>query len=412
MTRAMVWTAMLTVMASAVCVEAQDKAPAVQTQQSAPVESQSATQGPAAPAQSLPAQAGDLTGNWQGTLAVGNGSRVLIKVTKEGAALKGTLYMIDGGGQAFAVPAIAVHGTDVSFTVATIGLSYAGTLNPNGNSITGSGKLPDGSSHALNLEHVSNDNAWAIPEAPKPMAKGAQPKFDVVTVKPRDPNARPGKNIGFNGRQFRGRNFNVDDMIALGYGLHTKQIVGAPEWFNTELYDIDGIPDTPGVPSLKQMAYLMQDLLATRFGIKFHREQRELSVFAITVAKGGPKIQVTTARPDDQPGFGFRRLGDLSVRNMTMADFAIWFQGSVTDRPIVDQTGLKDRYDFTLKWTPDDSQFAQFRSTGALPNTGNDPDAPPALNDAMQQQLGLRIEATKAMDDVMVIDHAEKPGAN
>jgi uncharacterized protein (TIGR03435 family) len=84
----------------------------------------------------------------------------------------------------------------------------------------------------------------------------------------------------------------------------------------------------------------------------------------------------------------------------------------VTDRPVVDQTGLKDRYDFVLKWTPDDSQFAQFRTTGALPTPKDDPNAPPALNDAVQQQIGLRIEPVKAMDDVIVIDHAEHPSAN
>lgn len=361
--------------------------------------------------QSAALQPGDMTGNWQGTLQVGNGSRVLIKMTRDGAAFKGTLYMIDGGGQAFAVPAVAVHGTDVSFTVATISLNYSGTLNPDGNTISGSAKLPDGSSHELNLKHVSNEDAWTIPEPPKQMAKDAQPGFEVVTVKPGQPNAR-GKNIGFRGRHFLMRNFNVDDLLALAYGLHTRQIIGAPDWFNSELFDIDGIPDAEGVPSQAQQAIMMQKLLADRFALKFHHEQRELAVFALTVGKSGPKMQVTTARPDDPQGFGFRRLGDLMVRNMTMADFAKWFQGSVTDRPVVDHTGLKDRYDFTLKWTPDDSQFAQFRSTGALPSTANDPNAPPALNDAVQEQLGLKIDPVKAMDDVIVIDHVEQPGAN
>jgi uncharacterized protein (TIGR03435 family) len=410
MKRAMLWTAMLAVMASAVGIEAQDKAAAPQAQQNAPAQSPSA----ASPAQNPAAQAGDLTGNWQGTVAMGNGQRVLIKLTKDGAqgsAYKGILYMIDNGGQAFGVPAIAVHGIDVSFTVSTIGLNYTGTLNPNGASIAGNAKMADSSMHELNLNRVTGDAVWAIPEAPKPMAKDAKPGFEVATIKPGQPGAR-GKNIGFRGRHLMLRNFNVDDLLALAYGLHTKQITGAPDWFNSELFDVDGVPDVEGVPSQAQQGIMMQKLLADRFALKFHKEQRELSVFAITLAKGGPKMQVTAAGPDDGIGFGFRNLGDLSVHNMTVATFAVWFQGSVTDRPVVDQTGLKDRYDFTLKWTPDESQFAQFRSAGATVRTTDDPNAPPALNDAMQQQLGLRIEPVKTMDDVIVIDHADHPSAN
>ncbi len=403
MKRAMVSAAVVTMLlAAAVRTQGQDKTqPQLQPR----------TPGAAAP--TPPAPQGKLVGNWQGTLQLdgGRGLRTILKVSEDDGKYRGQMYSIDQGPGAVAMTSVSLDGLKVAFEIKPFNLTYAGTLSPDGNSIAGSA-TQNGQTHVLNLDHVSEENTWAIPEAPKPMAKDARPKFDVATVKPRAPDARPGKNIGFQGRQFLGRNFNVDDMLALGYGLHTRQIVGGPDWFDSELFDIEGVPDTPGVPSMKQMAYLMQDLLATRFGLKFHHEQRELSVFAITVGKGGPKMQVSAAGPDDSPGFGFRRLGDLTVRNMTMADFAIWFQGSVTDRPIVDQTGLKDRYDFTLKWTPDDSQFAQFRSTGALPTTTDDPNAPPALNDAMQQQLGLHIEAVKAMDDVIVIDHAEHPGAN
>jgi uncharacterized protein (TIGR03435 family) len=79
---------------------------------------------------------------------------------------------------------------------------------------------------------------------------------------------------------------------------------------------------------------------------------------------------------------------------------------------VVDQTGLTDRYDFTLKWTPDDSQFIQFRGNSPLPPPKDDASAPPSLYTAVQEQLGLKIEATKASDDVIVIDHVDKPSAN
>lgn len=402
MKSAITWMACLALLAGAAEMRAQENAAVPRPAQTAQ------SQGPVASA-----QPGDLTGNWQGTLAVGKGLRTLIKVSKGAdGKYKAVFYSIDQGGQAIGINSFAVQGDTVNLAITGLNLTYTATLSPDGKTMTGT-VTQGGQPLPLNLTRVSDDAAWAIPEAPKPMAKDAKPGFEVVTIKPRAPDARPGKNIGFNGRHFIGRNFNVDDMIALGYGLHTKQIIGAPEWFNSELFDIDGIPDVPGIPNQAQIGIMLQKLLADRFGLKFHHEQRELSVFAITVAKNGPKLQVTAAAgPDDGVGFGFRGLGDLTVRNMTMADFAKWFQGSVTDRPVVDQTGLKDRYDFTLKWTPDDSQFAQFRSTGAVPNTKDDPNAPPALNDAMQQQLGLRIEPVKAMDDVIVIDHVEHPSAN
>jgi uncharacterized protein (TIGR03435 family) len=98
---------------------------------------------------------------------------------------------------------------------------------------------------------------------------------------------------------------------------------------------------------------------------------------------------------------------------MTMTDFATWLQAGVMDKPVVDQTELLGRYDFQLKWTPDESQFAQFRGSGrGVPPPTNDPNAPPSLYTAMQEQLGLKMGAAKFQDDVIVIDHVEKPSEN
>ena len=354
------------------------------------------------------AAARDLTGTWQGESS-STGQTRLLKISRADAKYKAVLFSIDQGWQITA-NTFDVHGDTVAFAITGIGLAYTGTLKPGGDTIAGA-VTENGETHPLNLTRVTGAAASSVPEAPRPMRRDAKPKFDVVTVK-RSPLDSPGKGLEFRGRELVARDFNVDDMIMLGYGVHTKQVVGAPGWFNSELFDIEGIPDIPGVPNARQMASLMQDLLAQRFGLTIHHEQRQLSVFAITLAKGGPKLQVSPAAQDDQSGFAFRNIGDLSVHNMTIADFANWMQATVTDRPMVDQTGLKDRYDFTLKWTPDDSQFAQFRSTSRLPTPKNDPNAPPALNDAAQQQLGLRIEAVKALDDVIVIDHVDHPSAN
>jgi uncharacterized protein (TIGR03435 family) len=359
----------------------------------------------------LYAQDKDITGNWQGTLQAGKGLRIVMKVTKDDGKLKAVSYSIDQGGQPIPITSITLQGSAVNFTIKTLDVTYVGTLNPDGNSISGN-QTQGGQTHPLNFDRVSAENMWAIPEPPKPMAADADPGFDVVTIKPSVP-GRQGKGIGFRGRHFNTVNFNVNDLIAFAYGLHVKQIVGAPDWFGTELYDIDGVPDVEGQPSMKQMNLMVQKLLADRFKLVFHHDKRELAVYAITVGKGGPKMDKSASDPNAPMAFFFRKLGALTVRNQTMADFASWMQAAVMDKPVVDHSGLTGKYDFTLNWTPDDSQFAQFRGAGAtVPAGTDDPNAPAGLYTAIQEQLGLKLEPVKAPDDVIVIDHVEKPSAN
>lgn len=263
----------------------------------------------------------------------------------------------------------------------------------------------------LNLTHVAEEDAWPMPETPKMMAKDAHPKFEVVTVKPHAPNGR--RQLGPDGHEFKQLGYTVDAMIGLAYAMHVDQIIGAPDWFKTEEWDIEGVPDTPGHPNSPQSEDLTHDVLATRFAMKFHYEQRELSAYVITIAKGGPKLQPTASGPDDDPmtGLGY---GNSALHNMTIANFAKWFQTYVLDRPVIDRTGLTGHYDFTLKWAPDESQFLQGRAAGAGPRPPlpDDIAAQPPIKDAMLQQLGLKMEVMKTMVTVMVIDHTERPSAN
>jgi uncharacterized protein (TIGR03435 family) len=93
-----------------------------------------------------------------------------------------------------------------------------------------------------------------------------------------------------------------------------------------------------------------------------------------------------------------------------MGDFAGLLQAAVLDRPVVDQTGLQGRFDFPLKWTPDESQFADMGMK--IPPPKDNADAPPGLFTAIQEQIGLKLESTKAPVEVLVIDHVEKPSEN
>ena len=347
-----------------------------------------------------------LSGQWQGTLQQGQGQRQVLKISKDGAQYKGVLYSIDQGSRAMAIPAILVDGNAVRFDIKQVNAVYEGTLSADGNSISGNARMQNGELHTLNLARVSGDAAWEIPEPPKPMPADARPKFDVVTVTPSDPN-RPGTLVTVRGRHVMTINTTVGTLITFAYGIQKRQIVNGPAWLD-EKYDIDGVPDVDGQPSGEQMRTLVADALERRFGLKFHHQQLELPVYALTVAKGGPKMTVTADAPSTPGNFLYSAPGRLRVTNRSMKDFCKGMQESAMDKPVVDQTGLTDRYDFQLNWTPDQSQFGG----RVKPPAEEDPNAPPSLYTALQEQLGLKMESTKAMVDAFAIDQIQKPGDN
>jgi uncharacterized protein (TIGR03435 family) len=155
---------------------------------------------------------------------------------------------------------------------------------------------------------------------------------------------------------------------------------------------------------------MVQKLLADRFQLKFHKDTKELSAYLLTVAKGGQKMSAGSADPNQLPALFFRGLGVLTVQNATMQDFAGLMQTAVLDRPVVDQTELQGKWNFLLKWTPDESQFGGMGIKVSPPTDAMD--APPPLFTAIQEQIGLKLEAGKAQVPVLVIDKAEQPSAH
>ncbi len=244
---------------------------------------------------------------------------------------------------------------------------------------------------------------------PKTMAAGATPQFEVATIKPSQSHTLSGSlNVNPSG-QVNVTNFPVMVLIQFAYSVTRNEISGGRPWLESERFDIVGKPDIEGAPSMSQLRLMLRKLLADRFQLTVHHENKELPAYALTVAKGGPKLTEVTDNPDGLPRFlGKGGPQGRSVQNSTMAEFATDLRGS-TGRPVVDQTGLgSKRYDFVLKWTPDAP--ALNTATGALPAV--DLDAPPDIFTAIQQQLGLKLVPTKTQVDVIVIDHVEKPSEN
>ena len=154
---------------------------------------------------------------------------------------------------------------------------------------------------------------------------------------------------------------------------------------------------------------MLRKLLAERFSLSFHREPKELSIYTLTVAKNGPKLKEGTAPAEEQQPLAIV-IGPngvlLPAKNATIGEFASVMQRAALDRPVVDRTKLTGRYDFKLAWTPNESQFG-----GMLPPAS--PDAPePDLFTAIQQQMGLKLEATRGPVEAMVIDRVSRPTEN
>ncbi len=358
----------------------------------------------------LSAQDKDITGTWQGTLQAGRALRTVVKISKNDGVWKSVFYSIDQGGQPLPVTKTTLDGLTVTMSIMAIDGKFEGKLSPDGTTIAGSwtqgpSPLP------LTLVKATNETAWAIPEPPAripPMAADASPSFDVATIKPSKPEQQ-GKGFRVQGRRFTTINTSLTDLITFAYGLHPKQVVGGPEWMGTEKFDLEGQPDLPGSPNDAQWKGMIKKLLTERFGLAFHHDKKELSVYALTVAKTGQKM---TKSDSDQPlpGLFFRGLGVLTVQNATMPDFCNLMETAVLDRPVVDQTAIAGRWNFLLKWTPDESQFAGMGVKVPAPtDTAN---APPPLFTAIQEQIGLKLDPTKTAVEILAVDKVTKPSDN
>ena len=371
----------------------------------------SALQGSALLAQSI-------TGSWQGTLNVNgsNGSvdlRIVMKISRANdESLKGVFYSIDQGGAPVNATSVTLKGHTVKISIAQLNGMFEGNLIADGN-IRGTW-TQGGPALPLNLVRATPETAWTIPEPlppPKAMNPKADPSFDVATIKLSDPN-RPGWGLGRDQEGiFHTQNTTVADLARYAFTAHPKQLIGLPAWAETEKFDVLGKPDMPGFSTTAQMRTMVRKLLVERFSLAYHKEKKEIPVYAVTVAKGGPKIKPET-QPLPGPAFGGAPQRGFQGRSATMAEFASIMQSQFMELPVVDQTGLGDtRYTFILKFTPDPTMHG-FGGTFDAQVPPPADDAPPDLFSAMVQQLGLRMQKTKAAVDVIVIDKIEKPSAN
>jgi uncharacterized protein (TIGR03435 family) len=232
--------------------------------------------------------------------------------------------------------------------------------------------------------------------------------FEVATIKPAD--AELGRWIRMqSANRFVAHNHAVRTLVAAAYDLPPEAISGGPSWIDSDRWDI--LAKTPGEirPRLEEQMAMLRALLSDRFKLMFHRESKELAIFALTVAPGGPKLRESTISPDATPegpplvAFAVSpAVVRLPARYLTMGEFASLLQRSPLDRPVLDRTGLPGRYDFNLEFAPDESLWG-----GLFPRPENSDK--PSLLRAMQEQLGLKLESMRGTIDAVVIDRVERP---
>jgi uncharacterized protein (TIGR03435 family) len=249
----------------------------------------------------------------------------------------------------------------------------------------------------------------------------AQPplSFEVATVKATTTRPEQGEFGGIRalpgGQTYKARYVPLKLMMKLMFKITDSQIVGGPDWMNTEMFDVLAKSEKP--TTLDNLHIMFQNLLIERFKIQFHRETRTLPAFVLTLDKGGSKMKVNedpdpfeipikgtpTGPPPAPPTFTGTRC------NM---EYFGWWLGQLlngiqqSERPVVDQTGLKGFYDFKLSFAPD-----------LAGRTGPNGEPPPSFDgpsifQALKEQLGLKLESTKGPVVVFVIDHVEKPTEN
>ena len=224
-------------------------------------------------------------------------------------------------------------------------------------------------------------------------------KFEVISIRT-NKSASERSALRIDADRLSASNVSARSLIETGYGLKTWQISGAPDWLNTERFDVEATAEHP--VTRVQIMEMLRSLLAERFGLSVHRDSKDIPVFALTVAKGGLKL--TETAPDDHPQVLFSTAGPMMNLTGLKAPLRLltpWLTSILmnTSRPVVDQTGLAGTYDFKMEWLPDNAP-----ASAAI--------EAPSIYSAMQEQLGLRLNAQMAPFEILMIDHIERPSSN
>jgi uncharacterized protein (TIGR03435 family) len=211
------------------------------------------------------------------------------------------------------------------------------------------------------------------------------------------------------GGRYEVRTATMVDLISTAYNLESDKVLGGPSWLDWDRFDV--LAEGPKTTTQAALSAMLQNLLADRFKLVVHNDTKLMPAFALMEGKGKPKVKQASGSGDPEchdvpqtPSPGTVPFQVMSCHNMTMAGFADALRrfgyGTYLPDPVVDKTGLTGEWDIDLKFTPR-NRLAQAGSDGVT------------LFDAVDKQLGLKLEPQKAPLPVLIVDSVnQKPSAN
>lgn len=268
-------------------------------------------------------------------------------------------------------------------------------------------------------------------EAPQVIAQSSQAasapstvpgpiSYDVVSIKP-DHASDIGTHIHVSEDKdsFLATGVTAKYLIELAYEVRDFQISGGPSWADSEKYAINAKIDEDTVEALKKLPreqgsgrrqLMLQSLLVERFKLKLSHSSKELPIYALAVAKNGPKLS-QAANPAGPSGSSSNKRGEVTITGMPMSSFADWLSRQL-GRKVVDKTGLQGKYDFSLRWSPERLTPIGGNAANANAATPSPDSSGVSIFTALQEQLGLKLESQKGPVEILVIDSIERPSEN
>src|SRR5579862_9037948 len=230
-------------------------------------------------------------------------------------------------------------------------------------------------------------------------AKPSPARFEVAAIHPAGPDAdKEPAGCSTGSGLVRCMNVTLKRCIVGAYGVRPRQVLGGPKWVDTARFQITARAEQP--VGDKPLMEMMQILLAERFKLVLHEEQRPGEIMVLEVARTGPTIQPTIE--DGRPSA--KAFHDhLEATKITMGEFAEVLSRNL-DLPVEDHTGLSGRFNFVLRWNPSDAGVHDREETLAMLRS--------EVSSAAAKQLGMTLKPHKARVKVLVIDSAEKPSDN
>jgi bla regulator protein BlaR1 len=281
-------------------------------------------------------------------------------------------------------------------------------------------------------------NTTVTTESQAQNTPGTAPAYEVVSIK-RNKSDSGVFRMMFEKIGFSATSATLRMLIRAAYGVNDSQIFGAPNWLNSEKYDIEARMDSAVADGLRKTSEdqrnvenrrMLQALLADRFKLALHRETKQLGAYVLVIAKNGPKLEeakpgnayLNGAKDNGEPlGPGVFKLGryvggrgELIGQGLPMSTLVQLLSEKILNRSVLDNTGLTGNYDFTLQWIiADESQgpmFKEARYDQQVTGSTHPPESSgPSLFTAIQEQLGLKLESQQGPVEILVIDQVEKP---